>query len=327
MSDELKELLVVDEPRHEMVQDTFAEYARFPAINNSSIKLFDTSRGGAPAKAYSYITGAIDGRAKEEADEVEEVDEEDIQEVSEALKFGTLYHTYILERDKFAESVAILDKEKEDQLFKLALAQKSRAKKFSKALKIYKDWKAQHEREGRTVVDRYTMKKLQDMAAAIEANEDVAPVFAYEYRSEVSAYFGIAMGDDKWLQCKARIDMLPLEGYTVFDLKSARSASHEKFSYAAVDFGYDLQAAFYLRALNAHDCNVGDYSFIVQEKDAPYLCARFDMPRDWLGFADHEIDSILTRMKTCIRGGKWPGYRSGELIPPSFYQSIIDQCG
>lgn len=48
-------------------------------------------------------------------------------------------------------------------------------------------------------------------------------------------------------QAKARLDHLSADGLTIFDLKTTESASPRKLGRKAVDFGYDIQAAAYVR--------------------------------------------------------------------------------
>lgn len=315
---DLKNKLITSTPRIEVTQDSFADYAGFPAVNSSSIKLFDCSRDGAPRLAYDYMAGNFNG------DSVVNRTEDSDEDVSEALKFGKLYHTYILEPDEFEHIAIVLDKEKQDELFDLAVKQGSKAKGFSKSLKLYKEWREFHEKEGKTVVDAFTMWQLKSMRAEMDSQVETKPILSDVFRSEVSVYFALPASNGMKLQCKARVDAWPRTSTILEDLKSVRSAAPEQFAKSVHNFGYDLQAAFYLMAAQAVGKDVTGYAFTVQEKNDPFLSARYVMPQDWLDFARREIASILTRMKVCINSGKWPGHRSGELIPPVWVQNMID---
>ena len=303
--------IVTDHPRTETVQDDFETYKTFPGLNNSALKLFDAARGGAPAKSAWYMNNA---HAEIEHDE----------ETSEALRFGSLYHTFALERQKFDSKTALLDDEMKAILFESALAAKSKAKGFSKNLATYRAWKAEHEAAGVTVIDEGAMAKLSAMERGLQSDPDIAEAMAAPCLSEVSIYFGLPFGE-RFIQCKARVDSLPINGPDVLDLKTTRNANAEDFARSMPKFGYDLQAAWYLRACRAVGLAKTRFRFIAQEKDQPYLSAIYDIPDDWLRYADHEISAILSRVKLCLESGRWEGHVSGELMPPAYMDSIIEQ--
>lgn len=301
--------IITDEPRSEMAQDSFEEYAAFPALNSTALKLFDEARGGAPAKAAYYINTANDP---------------DDDRDTEALRFGNLYHRYILQMDEFDVSVKILDDGTKQELLEKAIAAGSKATKFSKNLKPYQEFKKAKASAGIELIDEFTASKLAAMQGALVREPDIREALGQPGRSEVSLYFGLPYGE-RFIQCKARIDHLPDNPPDILDLKTCRRANAEEFARSIPRLGYDLQAAFYKLAVNSLGGEHDNFRFICQEKEPPYLAAIYDMPPDWMAYAEHELNAILSRVKTCLERDDWGGYISGQIMPPAYMEEIIEQ--
>ena len=301
--------ILTDRPRNISALDTFEEYVAFPALNASALRLFDEARGGAPAKAAYYINTANDPDDDRDTD---------------ALRFGNLYHRYVLQRDEFDVSVKILDDGTRQALLEKAIDAGSKATKFSKNLKSYQEFKKAKDAAGIDMIDEFTARKLQSMQIAIDRDDDIREALSQPGQSEISLYFGLPFGE-RFIQCKARIDHLPESPPDILDLKSCRSANAEEFARSIPRLGYDLQAAFYKLAVNSLGGEHDNFRFICQEKEPPYLAAIYDMPPDWMAYAEHELNAILSRVKTCLERDDWGGYISGQIMPPAYMEEIIEQ--
>ena len=325
----LSDHLISEIPRHEIVQESFAEYKAYPAINQSFLNSFDIQNGGCPAKAAHYLASNIAGY---DAPDIEGLDTGATPEASEAMAFGSLYHQYILQPEEFAKSAHYLDSAKEEELYNEALAGKSKAKGFSKSLGTYKTWKAEVLASGGQIVSEGLERKLEAMRAALVRDPATEEALKVDSVNEVTLYFSIPLdprdeANPKRIQCKALIDKLPKEGRDIFDLKTTRSAHPEAFARSVSQYGYDKQSAWYTRASKAHDLGERRFVFLAQEAVAPYLAARHVMPQSWVDFASAEIDTILSGVRQCLTTDDWAGYGGGELLPPSYLQDIIDSIG
>lgn len=354
--------IITSSPKTAIIPDSFEEYAQFPAVNNSALSLFEEALGGCPAKAAHYMlhTHGIDSERPEL--------EEDEPEPSEALRFGNLFHHYLLERANFDNSAVILDEDRQNGLYQQALvsryADKQQAlvdrhaklktkpdfevwakgkllpfeewvkspplKGFSKTMTEYKTWKAKVEADGREVVDGKKHLQMQMMERALLACPEIKEALEVPRKSEVSLYWGMPLdprdSSSKMVQCKCRIDALPLDGPFVDDLKSTRSAAPEEFAKAIWRYRYDRQAAWYLRGCAALGLKGKTaFRFLAQEKEAPYACALYTLPTSWLNFANKEVNKTFMEMKAAISSGIWKGYGSGEVLPPTWLEDIIDQ--
>jgi len=247
--------LLTDNPRVEVVKEPFAVYQAFPALNHSALKLSDIHGKGCPRKAWVELNSAtmllkeVASRFLVESateDEPED-DAEQKDDPTAAMAFGTLYHSFLLEPADFLKTAAVLDGVMKPRLFEEAIAAKSKAKGFSKALGTYRAWKAECERNGLQVVDEKVALKMENMREQLFRDTEIADELAAVTHSETSVYFGMpAEGTAMkapFIQCKARLDM-HYPG-VIGDLKTCRSAHPLEFAKDIPKLGYDTQLAWY----------------------------------------------------------------------------------
>lgn len=325
--------ILTDTPRTAVMRDVpFPQYQAIRAINCSTVLAFDVHHGGCPLRGRFELMVGKESAPVPEAEEGEE-EEDDPGVKSEALRFGSLYHTYILEPKQFAEQVRILDYEMGLRLIQAAKDAGSKTRATShrdsgfKQLSTYREWKAEIERGGGHVIDERTLGKLEAMRSAMLHDRDIAEVLEKVGDTELTVLFGWPVGGGEYLQCKARIDALT--DIDIIDLKSARETSPERFAFAVRRMGYDFQAAFYHRAAMAAGL-IEDgalFGFLAQEKTPPYVPALHWMPEDWIDYARKELDATLHQIADACRNDRWPGIGANLLLPPPSVQEAIEMAG
>ena len=98
------------------------------------------------------------------------------------------------------------------------------------------------------------------------------------------------------VKIKCRPDgYLPSDGI-VFDIKTTRDASPEGFPREIRNYGYDLQAAFYLRCLRAAGYKADAFIFVCVEKEAPYAVGLHALTDRYLGAADLRVTETLEKI-------------------------------
>lgn len=109
--------------------------------------------------------------------------------------------------------------------------------------------------------------------------------------------------------CRCRLDWLPNRGRIFYDLKSTESANPETWSRQLYALGYDIQAAFYRRAIRAV-LGIEDpaFEFVVQEVQPPYALSVIGLPPGAVDMADRKVDAALDLWRWCLSNDKWPGY-------------------
>lgn len=213
------------------------------------------------------------------------------QESSEPLAFGSAYHAYVLEPERFASEYKIVPK----------------------MIRRGKEWDALVSTVGdadRILWDE-DVAELAAMHMALREQTRTRKLIAVPGACEVCVVWD---DDATGLRCKCRVDkLLPSPHDIMLDLKSARSADPAAFCRAAAEYGYDIQAAFYadgVRAATGRECR---YMLIPQEKEPPYLSSLIDAHDERAQPTGAACGAVkyreaLDRLAGCLESGRFPGY-------------------
>lgn len=127
--------------------------------------------------------------------------------------------------------------------------------------------------------------------------------------------------EDRGVMCRARLDWLRDDLAAIDDIKTtSRSANPESWCKSTLfSIGADVQAAFYIRGLEADTGTRPEFRFVVVETDAPHALSAIAMGPDVLTLADKKIDYALDLWRKCLERDEWPAYGSrvafAELPP------------
>lgn len=173
---------------------------------------------------------------------------------SDALLFGRLVHTVILEPHKL-DVYAVLDAE--------TIGVKADGTKADNptATKAWKDAVFAAKRDGLTVIDDKMLTKARALAAAVEAHPEASRLLAQATGHEVSAYAEHPSG----AMVRARFDLVG-PGF-IADIKTARDGDPEDFGRTANAFMYHVSAANYIDIARANGLKVDRFDLIVVEKE------------------------------------------------------------
>ncbi len=115
--------------------------------------------------------------------------------------------------------------------------------------------------------------------------------------------------DDVLVWLRARLDWLHNDHNLILDYKTCQNASPQAFQRQIMAMGYDIQAALYLRALNAV-VGVEDarFVFLAQEIEPPYACSLHTLSPAFLDMAADKVQRGIELWAECMRSGVWPAY-------------------
>jgi hypothetical protein len=117
------------------------------------------------------------------------------------------------------------------------------------------------------------------------------------------------------VMCRAKADWLRPDG--IVDLKTTPSAAPDALSKSVYNFGYYLQAAFYLRGFRAAAdrtvAAVPFFGFVAVETAPPYLVHAHQLSDRALAYGDRKVSEALERYRDCTESGVWPGYPDDEI--------------
>jgi len=173
---------------------------------------------------------------------------------------------------------------------------------------------AQEERDairtdGRVPILMADYAEARNCADAVKAHPIAAALFV-NGRAEQSAFW---TDPNSGVQRRARFDWLPdkVEGRRLIvpDLKTARSAEPWQFGKAAADYGYSMQAAWYLDAVRALGLDDDPaFLFVVVEKEPPYVVTVCQLDDEAMHVGRALNRTALRIYAECASANRWPGY-------------------
>lgn len=104
---------------------------------------------------------------------------------------------------------------------------------------------------------------------------------------------------------RARLDRVSTDRKLIVDYKTTDCAEPNVFLRQIINMGYDIQAAFYLRALQRPDTK---FVFMAQEVEAPYAVSFIGMPPSFVELGKRKVERAIALWRECMASGKWPGY-------------------
>lgn len=156
-----------------------------------------------------------------------------------------------------------------------------------------------------------TMAK--DARAQLLADDELFETFAEgKGHGEVVAVW---KEGDTWF--RIMLDWLSNDLLTYTDYKTtSASAAPQALPARIDDQGWDVQAAFAERALNALDpANAGRrrFRFVVQENEEPFALTAIEMPESSLHLGRRKVAAAIQLWQRALETGDWPAYPAGVL--------------
>jgi hypothetical protein len=117
---------------------------------------------------------------------------------------------------------------------------------------------------------------------------------------------------DFWYRC--RPDVMSADRRVIVDYKSTANAAPEVVATQIGRMGYDLQAEFYTRGVEAvtgrHDTV---FAFLFQEITPPYACSLVALSNAYRAVGQAKVKRAMALWRASLQSGLWPAYTS-ELL-------------
>lgn len=231
-------------------------------------------------------------------------EEEEITE-TEALLFGSAYHCFVLEPEKFESEYYIFN----DQAICQVLI--GEGYKSPRSTKAYKEWEESEMRiiGDKKVISIQTMETIKSMKARL-FNHPYAKMLLSNGLNE-QGYFGTIQTEAGEIKVKFKPDHINEKKKIIVDLKTTIDASMDGFTKNAASLDYHIQASFYsdLMEMVAGDNRTYKFFFIAQEKKAPYAFNIFEASPQFISQGRFEYEMLLQLYKYCTDNNHWPGYQ------------------
>lgn len=122
-----------------------------------------------------------------------------------------------------------------------------------------------------------------------------------------------AQDGTSWI--RAQLDWWSADRLTIVDYKTDGGlVSPEKWPAKCASMGYEVQAAFYLRAVSLAFPELAGrvrFLFVTQEIEPPYALATYEVAQADLFVAERKVFAAVDRWAECLRTGEWPAYPRG----------------
>jgi hypothetical protein len=209
---------------------------------------------------------------------------------TEAMLIGTATHTAILEPHLWSEQVAVAP----DGINR-------RTKEGKEA------WAAfEADSTGKVVLKPEDAAVVRRMAEAVHQHPASSFLLDLPGVCEASYFW---TDTETGLECKVRPDWHSEDRRLLVDVKTTDDASPEAFKRSCAKFRYHVQAAWYLRGLQAEQ-----FLFIAVEKQPPHLVGVYVATPEMVAAGGRAADRNLTTIAECRAADRWPGY--GDEIQP-----------
>lgn len=114
--------------------------------------------------------------------------------------------------------------------------------------------------------------------------------------------------DQNGVACRAMLDWLRDDLTVIDDLKTTADASPRGFRRKVWTLRYDIQAAFYTRAVKAAYGASPSFRWVAVETEYPYLVSVHELDSLALDNADARVDEAIDLWRGCLETGVWPGF-------------------
>lgn len=209
---------------------------------------------------------------------------------SPALAFGRALHMAILQPNEFERHYAI------------APDVDRRTKQGRKEYQAFLDTL-----HGREPISRECWDQVVSMYNAVYADRDAAELLD-GCQTETPIFWTDPLSR---VRCKCRLDAV--KPGVIVDLKTAADASPKAFKSAAIRFGYEVQAAHYIRGYKSQHDEPVEFYFLVIEKEPPYAINIAHAPAAFVDRGTLTLIDALNKLKECRQHRHWGGYGKTEI--------------
>lgn len=209
---------------------------------------------------------------------------------TDGLRIGRAEHTAVFEPDRFALEYVI---------WKEGVRRGGKWERFAEA------------NADKSILTAGQYDDVLAMRDAVRGDTVAGPI--------VTASGGVAEVSIVWQDeptataCKARLDWIT-DG-VIYDLKTARDISPRRFANSAVEYGYDLSAAFYIDGWLAATGEVATMELICVEKAPPWDVVVVPLGNDAIEAGRTRYRKLLDDVARCRKTGECPGIAGGCKVP------------
>jgi exodeoxyribonuclease VIII len=217
---------------------------------------------------------------------------------TEALLFGSAYHTYILEPEIFDSEFFVFN----------PLKRPDPSKNFNAT--VNKQWKNDIYLQHKNVITVEQYEQIKSMKDRLFKNI-YARNLLKKGIAEQSFMFDAVTFENKEIGVKVRPDYIKEKKRIVVDLKTCSDASEQGFQKQAAQYDYHIQAALYVDMMEQFkgDRMPWSFIFIAQEKSYPYAYGIYEASPQFIAQGRYEYEQLIMLYQQCKETDNYPGYQ------------------
>lgn len=262
----------------------YEQYAADPAINGSLL-------AAVHEESLLTVRAMIEGKVERESD---------------ALDFGTCFHSLLLENKvDYVERPNFYPAPAHHEKVKNGAIKEGDALDWNANASYCKEWES---KQGKIIQTEKDVKNLIGMVAACRADKDL--VEHLKGKTELSIFSEISG------RClKIRVDLLPEKSGICIDFKKARSAKPSDFIKQAYTKLYHLKMALYCDVLKSCGMPIKEFWLVAVEDNYPYNTYIAKFQNDGIGMISDGRNiyrKAYGKLMAAIENNHWPSYGSSE---------------
>jgi len=174
------------------------------------------------------------------------------------------------------------------------------------------DWKKPYEQaqaEGKTLLTAGDYDLAKEMADSLLMHP-IGDRMAGDTVINEASFF--ATDDNTGLELKTRPDSYWQANGVIYDIKTCQAADPKSFAKDCLNYGYHIQAAFYMHVLRLAGYQADKFLFACVEKTAPYAVAVHELSEEYLAYGKSKMDEALNKIATANASGVYDtGWSNG----------------
>lgn len=236
---------------------------------------------------------------------------------TESQRAGSMFHTALLEPEKFAERYAVLPADAPRRPSAAQWNAKKPSPDSIAAMEWWTNWNQLY--AACEIVEHHEWQAAYNMANAVRTDANAGRYLAGAQLIEIAV---IWRDPATGLMCKARPDLVARrdDALVLLDVKSCRPADACTFGARAAAYGYHCQLAHYRNGLAENGVKVSECGIISCESIVPHDVGVHWLDSETRALAHETVDGLLHRVAECTASGKWPGRYEQEqtLLMPAY---------
>lgn len=176
-------------------------------------------------------------------------------------------------------------------------------------LESAKAWRDQQQAAGKMAVDKDELERAKGACEILRENLARDGV-VLDGEHQVTAVW-----EEAGVRCKGRFDHFKERELVVYDLKKVRCAHPKAIARAMVEYGWDVQAAAYVRAVETLIPDAAGrvrFVLLAVEPYPPHEVLVRPLAGTTRALGDWKWNRALASWAECLRARKWPGYSGME---------------